>query len=129
MSLKHYTLLRLTVAAALAMFIAMSTAANEYLLPIVAVAAAFVLLFFLRRHVREIMADERDIAIGGTAARWAIHLFSLTAVLLMFTLLALQERNDAFAAIAYTLAYSTCGLMLLYSIIFKILYKRMPIHA
>jgi len=124
MTLKQYTVARIIIAMLLAAFISSSVVRQEYFWPVVAMVVAMLVLLFLRHRVKEVIADERDYVLGGTAARWAVQIFSLVAVLCMFLLYAYQERNADFAIIASVLAYSTCGLMLLYSVIFSILRRR-----
>jgi uncharacterized membrane protein len=129
MTLKQYTVARMVIAALLAAFIASSVVRHDFFWPVVAMAAAILLLLFLRSRVREVLADERDYTLGGTAARWTIQIFSIAAVLGMFGFSALQERDAAYAVIASVLAYSTCALMLLYSVIFTVLRRRTSSHA
>lgn len=129
MTLKYYTAVRLIVVILLSVFIAQAIARQDFFWPVVAMMAAMLLLIFLRRRVREIIADERDYALGGTAARWTIQIFSLVVVLCMFLFFSLQDRDPVFEAMASVLAYSTCGLMLLYSIIFTVLCRRSVPHG
>jgi uncharacterized membrane protein len=129
MTLKQYNITRLVIVMLLSAFIASSTIRHNYFWPVVAMAIAMLTLLFLRRHVQDVIADERDYAIGGTAARWTIQIFSLVSVLCMFIFFSLQEHNAIFAVVASVLAYSTCGLMLLYSVIFRILRNKSPTHA
>ncbi len=128
MSLKQYTVARIIIVMLLAAFVSSSVVRQEYFWPVVAIIVAILVLFFLRRRVREVIADERDDALSGTAARWTVQIFSLGAVLCMFVLYAYQERNIHFAVIASVLAYSTCGIMLLYSALVSIL-RRRSLHA
>jgi len=121
MTLKQYTMIRLFIAMSLSAFIAASVTRQEFFWPVVAVACALLVLLTVRRFVKGVLADERDYALGGQAARWTIQIFSMTAVLLMFVLLAKKELNPSFEIVAFVLAYSTCGLMLLYSLIFTLL--------
>jgi uncharacterized membrane protein len=129
MTLKHYNVARLIIAMLLASFIASSFVRRDFFWPIVAMAAAILLLFFLRQRVAEVIADERDFALGGTAARWTIQIFSIVSVFCMFALYAFQDRNSLFSVIASVLAYSTCILMLLYSVVFSVLRRRSSAHA
>lgn len=129
MTLKQYTITRLVISMLLAVFIASSFVRRDFFWPVVAMAVAILFLILLRRRVNEVIADERDHAVGGVAARWTIQIFSTAAVLSMFGFFALQERNAAFTLIASVLAYSTCALMLLYSAIFTVLRRRSAPHA
>ena len=124
MTLKQYNFLRMIIAMILAAFIAASVVRQEFFWPVVAITCAMILLLTLRRFVKGVLADERDYALGGTAARWTIQIFSMTAVILMFFFLSQQDGDSSFRVIANVLAYSTCGLMLLYSAIFTILRRK-----
>ena len=120
MTLKQYTTLRIIIAVLLAAFIASSVVRHDYFWPVVAMVLAMLALFALRTRVKEILADERDYTLGGKAARWAMQLFSLAAVIMMFIFLNLGESNPQMTVIAHVLAYSVCALMLLYSALFGI---------
>ena len=124
MTLKQYTMIRICIAMILAAFIAASVVQKEFFWPVVAIACALLLLLTLRRFVKGVLADERDYALGGQAARWAIQIFSIVAVVLMFVLLSKQNSDPAFPVIANVLAYATCGLMLLYSTLFTFLRRK-----
>ena len=128
MTLKHYTIARLMIVVLLSMFISSSFVRQDFFWPVVAMAVAMLVLLFLRRRVKEVLADERDYALSGTAARWSVQIFSLVAVLSMFACYSLQEQSPAYGVAASVLAYATCGLMLLYSAIFSIL-RRRSLHA
>ncbi|MFA6259184.1 MAG: DUF2178 domain-containing protein [Candidatus Peribacteraceae bacterium] len=129
MTYKQYMIVRLMIAALLSAFIASSIVRHDFFWPVVAIVVAMLLLLFLRRRMHEVIADERDYALGGLAARWAIQIFSLIAVLCMFLFFSLQDRDALFATVAFVLAYSTCGLMLLYALIFRLLRRYSHLHA
>lgn len=124
MTFKHYHILRLLMVMALSAFIAFSVVQKEFFWPVVAIAIAMLVLLFLRRRVKGVLADERDYTIGGKAALWSIQIFSGVAVVLMFVLLAKQDADPSFRIVADVLAYATCALMLLYSLIFAVLRRR-----
>ena len=121
MTLKQYTALRIVIAMVLAAFISSSIVRHEYFWPVIALICSMIFLFAVRSRVAEILADERDHAIGGRAARWAIQLFCLITVLMMFVFLWQGEREPQMTVVAQVLAYAVCTLMLLYALIFKIL--------
>lgn len=119
MTAKHFGIAKLVVAFIVAIAASQAVVANNYLPLAAAVAAGALVLFWMRSQVKEIVADERDFAIGGTAARWAIQIYAWATVIIMFALYSQREANPAFEAVASTLAYSTCFLMILYTIIFR----------
>lgn len=102
----------------LAILISISIVRENYIIPAVGTVVAILVLFFIRGKVTEIIADERDHEIGGKAARLTIQIFAWTAVLIMVVLFARRDLNPGFEAVAYTLAYMICFIMILYSVIF-----------
>jgi len=120
MTLKQYTIVRIGIVMLLSAFIASSIVRHDYFWPIVAMVLAMLVLFALRSRVKEVLADERDYVLGGKAARCAMQLFSLAAVIVMFIFLNLGESDPQMTVIAHVLAYSVCALMLLYSALFGI---------
>lgn len=121
MTLKQYTSARIAIVITLAMFVSVSVTARNYILPLVAAAAALLLLF-LRSKVADVIADERDYAIAGKAARWAMQIYAWAAVAGFFLLYALKGNDPVWAAVAYTLSYSACFILLAYSVIFRIFF-------
>lgn len=71
--------------------------------------------------MKEIIADERDYEIGGRAAVLAIQIYAWLIVIMMFLLLAYSSLNPLpeALAIAAALAYSTCLLMIIYTLLFR----------
>ncbi len=119
MDLKIYSYVRLGVVTLLAAFCGVAVSTQNYFLALPAIIVAALFLFLIRGKVKEIIADERDYEIGGKAARFAIQIYSWIAVVAMFILLSQKNLNPSYEPIAYTLAYSTCLLLLTYSIIFR----------
>ena len=119
MTLKQFTQVKMTVAFLVAIAASNAIITNNYLLLAIAIAAAALAILVSRSRLTEVMADERDYALGGTAARWSIQIHAWLSVLLMLVLYSQRNVNPAFEPIATTLAYSTCLLMLLYAFIFR----------
>lgn len=119
MTLKQYQGIRLAFTVAIAIIVSQSLIYNNYLIPIATVVVSSLTLLFLRGKVKEIVADERDYAIGGKSALLAMQIFSWMAVICVLVLYALRNLNPAYEAVGMTLAFATCTLMLLYSVIFR----------
>jgi len=119
MKLKTYNKIRTITSVIIAMTNAQSLATNNYIIPIILIIVSSTILIYFRKKVTEIMSDERDYLIGGKSALLTIQIYSYLAVLIMFILYTQKETNQYFEAIATTLAYSTCILMLMYSVIFR----------
>ena len=119
MTIKKYQNIKLAITVVIAIIFSQSILYKNYLLPIATLVVSSLVLIMLRRQVKEVMADERDYATAGKSASWAIQIYSWVAVVAMFVLYALRDLNPAYEPIAMTLAYSTCLLTLIYSLIFK----------
>jgi len=119
MTIKEYQRIKLVMVVALALVFSQAIFFENYLIPIAILLASSLLMLFLRRRVDEVVADERDYALGGKAALWAIQVYSWFAVITMFILYSLRDINPSYEAIGMTLAFSTCILMLTYTLIFR----------
>lgn len=119
MSNKKYQKIRLAITFIVALIFGQSLVLGNYLIPIITLVIASLILILLRRKVKDIISDERDVALGGKSALLAIQIYSWFAVIVMFILYASRNLNPSYEPIAMTLAYSTCLLMFIYSIIFR----------
>ena len=80
-----------------------------------------ILLTLGRQRVKEVLADERDYNIAGTAARYSITIFAVIMMVGIFAMMALKDKNPEFANIASLLAYLTCALMFINALVFRFL--------
>jgi len=119
MTLKKYQQIKLAVTVIIAMIFSQAILYQNYLIPLATLVAASLILIWLRHQVKEVISEERDYALAGKSASWAIQIYSWFAVVAMFILYAFKNLNPAYEPIAMTLAYSTCLLMFVYSLIFK----------
>jgi len=119
MTLKKYQQIKLIITVVIAIIFSQAIINQNYLIPLATLVVASLGLILLRRRVKEVIADERDYALAGKSASWAIQIYSWFAVVAMFVLYAFKNINPAYEPIALTLAYSTCFLMIVYSLIFK----------
>lgn len=117
-SRKSFLIIKIATAMIISIVASQSIIARNFVLPILTIAAGFLILIYFKGRVAEVMTDERDYEAGGTAARWAIQIYGILAVAAMFILYAYQDINPFYEAVAGTLAYSVCFLLLIYSIIF-----------
>jgi uncharacterized membrane protein len=124
LTLKQYQTIRLIITFFLALSFANLLVLKNFFLPIILLAIAFLVLMYLRKSVKGVLADERDYQVAGRAALLAIQVCSWIGVVIMFALYALSDKNIFFQPIAMTLAFSVCVLMLLYSLIFKYLIRK-----
>lgn len=119
MTLKQYQKIKLAMVVIISVVFSQAIYFKNYLIPITVLAVSSLVLLYLRRTVKEIIADERDYATGGKAALLAIQIYSWLAVVSMFIFYALRDINPAYEPIGMTLAFSTCILMLTYAVIFR----------
>lgn len=118
MTSKQYKIVKLVATIFIAIVFAQAIVLKNYLIPIILLIIIALVLLVLRRKVKDIIADERDYAIGGKSALLTIQIYSWIAVVVMVVLYSLRDSNPFYEIVGATLAYSTCLLMLLYSIIF-----------
>ncbi|MBN2087334.1 DUF2178 domain-containing protein [Candidatus Peregrinibacteria bacterium] len=119
MKLKQYKTIKILITILLAIIFTQGVIYKEYLIPLAAMVVAALLLTHFRGRVKEIVADERDYEIGGKAALLTIRIYAWIAVIPMMVLYAYRDLNPGYQAVAMTLAFSTCILMLIYNFIFR----------
>ncbi|MCW1949588.1 MAG: DUF2178 domain-containing protein [Candidatus Shapirobacteria bacterium] len=119
MTLKKYQQIKLIITVVIAVIFSQAILYQNYLIPLTTLVVASLVLIWLRRQVKEVIADERDYVSAGKSANLAIQIYSWIAVVAMFILYSFKNLNPTYEPIALTLAYSTCTLMILYSFIFK----------
>ncbi|HPV70740.1 MAG TPA: DUF2178 domain-containing protein [Candidatus Magasanikbacteria bacterium] len=119
LTVKQYQRIKLGLVFVLALIFSQSLVLKNFFIPVVVLIISSLLLMYLRKQVKGIIADERDYATAGRAAILAIQIYSWIVVVSMFILYALSDLNPYYYSVAMTLAFSTCILMLLYSLIFK----------
>ncbi len=124
MTLKNYQRIRILITIILAVSFSQGVIHKNFIIPLVMIIAATLFLMFLRRSVKEILADERDYAIAGKAASWTIQIYSWLATVIMIILYSIRDANLLFEPVAQVLAYSTCFLLLVHSLIFTYLSDR-----
>ena len=124
MSIKTYTAIRILVVAIMATLTVWAVAQGNALIPIPVFIAAMVILLLFRRGVKEIVVDERIYSIAEKASLIALRIFGIAAAIIGATLVALGwDSSSDLYKIGLTLAYSVCGLMVIYYIAY-IYYNR-----
>jgi len=107
------------------MVISICITSNNYILPPIFVILAMIILFIARKKVTDVLVDERDYNMAGTAARFTISIFSVVMMIGFFVLFLIKDKSpEIITTSAFLLAYLTCGLMLLNSLIFNFLKYR-----
>lgn len=123
MDYKQYRTARIIIAALIAVVISQAVIFKSYILALFAVLIGMLVMYFIKKQVKDILADERDYNIAGKSARHAMGIFSIVGAAATFFFVFQRDGNPAYEIIGSVLAYSVCGLLLLYSIIFIYLDK------
>ncbi len=124
MSLKQFKIIKIFIVTTLAIIVARSVVMENFIVPIIALALSIAVLFLLRSRVKEIIADERDQEIGRKAAMTSMRIFYWIALAATFIFLAKKGMNPSFEYVAYTIAYTVCFLLILYSVIFHVYLRK-----
>jgi uncharacterized membrane protein len=119
MTLKQFKIVQMVIAIILGITFSQAIVLKNYLIPIAVIIVASLVMLYLKRKVKGVIADERDYLTGGKAALLTIQIYSWVAVVAMFIFYSARDLNPAYEPIGLTLAYSTCILMLAYSVIFR----------
>ncbi|MFA5087295.1 MAG: DUF2178 domain-containing protein [Candidatus Paceibacterota bacterium] len=124
MDIKTYAVLRTIIVILLAAIFSASVAANNYIIPFVVAIAALAVLVTMKKKVQAVMEDERDYFLAGNAARYALSIYCIFGAIASLVLMANRNVNPEFELIGSLVAYSTCGLLILQGLIFKIMKNR-----
>jgi uncharacterized membrane protein len=115
MTRKAFGISTAAIAVALAVVVAWSIVAGNFIVPLVAVVLATVLSYSLRRATKEVTADERTSVVYEKASGATIKVCVPAVGLAVVILLALKERLSAdMVSVAYALAYTVCVLLLVH---------------
>jgi uncharacterized membrane protein len=111
----YRTLMRI-IAFALAALIAVSIVRELPLfVPVLVIMVALLIAGILRRRVKEVMADERNLRIYEKATAASYRVYTIVAAALALVAMILRSSLPEWAFIAgQTLAYSICALMLIH---------------
>jgi uncharacterized membrane protein len=92
---------------------------GNYVVPLIAFLAAAVITLLIRSRVSEVQTDERILIIGGKAARLTLSIFTVLMAIASILLLALGKKESSLMQAGTLFAYTACGMLLLYSALFK----------
>lgn len=122
--LRRYTFYKLLIVMLLAAIVGSFVTAGNFIIPLIAFLAAVVLMFLLKRNVEGVLTDERINNIAGKASRIVLTISVLIMALAGMILIALRELYPQYLIAGYVLSYLGCGMLFLYSILFKYYEKR-----
>lgn len=114
MNYKTFKTIQSIAAAVIAAFAAVSIITGNAIILISVVIAGMVLLYLLRRRVKEIITDERTYTIAYKAARFTVSVVGVGMAVTGALLLALSRREFSapLAQAGFALEYATCGLLI-----------------
>ncbi|MFH1046716.1 MAG: DUF2178 domain-containing protein [Patescibacteria group bacterium] len=121
MTIKQFTYAKIGVAVFVAIVVSQAVVLDNFVLACLGVALGFGLMFFLRRQVSGVLADERDYEIAGRAARLSFNIFTGLVGAIIMLLMFLRDVDPFNETIAVVLTYALCGQMLIYSLVFSYL--------
>lgn len=124
MNKKTFFIIRMATTAFLAAIVAVSVNYGNWYLPVSAIIAAFILLYFTKTKVKGVVADERDYKIAGQASYLAMTSYTVVATITGLIVYISGRDNPVMFAVGNVLLYSVLFLMFTYSILFRIYVKR-----
>lgn len=119
MELKTFKIIKIISAVVLGVAFSRAFILGEFVIPIVLAIIIPPILFLLSKKVKGVIADERDYETMGRASYLSMKIYSWLAVVMIVALYAFKDSNPAFEAVAFSLAFSTCFLIILSSLIFE----------
>lgn len=94
-------------------------ATGNFIIPLISLIIASVILFFLNKNVEEVLTDERINSIAGRASKIIFVVSTFIMALAGMILVSIREKYPELLITGYILACFACGMMLLYSILFR----------
>jgi uncharacterized membrane protein len=115
MKIKTYNYWRITVLAVAAIVIAVSAAFGNVCGVLLAVAIGMLVLFLLRRMVKDVVRDERTETIGHKAAQLTLFVIGIGMPVIGAVLVAIgwDDPASSLRPIGDGLLYATCGLLVI----------------
>ena len=115
MKRKTLSVVTAVIAVVLAIVVGWSIVAQNFIVPIIAIALAIGLSYFLRRRTKEVTRDERTSLLyekaAGATIRTCVPVAGVGAVIII----ALQDHLPVdMVSVAYTLAYTACVLLIVH---------------
>ncbi len=110
-----YQTIRTLIVVAIAAIIGFAVITGNLLLAAITLILGIFITYFVRKNVYEVTEDERTYLITGKASRMAILSFLTIITVLGIGLLTLKNNFPEFTQAGFTLAYSACLLLILYS--------------
>lgn len=107
--------IRTLIVTAVAALIGSAVIMGNLLLAAITLILGVLISYFIRKNVYEITEDERTYLVAGKASRMAMISFLSIITVVGIGLLTLRNILPEFTQASYTLSYSGCLLLILYS--------------
>ncbi len=119
MDKKKFRLCRIIITMAVAALVGWSVTTGNALLPLIAVGVGMGLLYLCKKRVKGVIEDERIYKISEKASRITLAVLAPIIAVAGVVLIALSKRGSAdLSQIGFTLAYTACALMVLYTVLY-----------
>lgn len=119
MKSKQYRLYKLIISFLLAGLIGSFVVAGNFIIPLIALSVTVILMFILKKNVDESISDERIEYISGKSSRIVFAITTSSMAVTGLILISLRNIYPQYYLIGNILAYITCGIMFIYTIVFK----------
>ena len=125
MKQKQFTQCGIIIIVSMGSLFAWSIMSGNTVVPIIAVIIGTVALYLCKSRVEEVIVDERTYKIGEQAARRTLQVFSIVSGVTGILLVVLSQYGyPEVTQVGLTLAYSSCALLVLYSLFYRYYNKK-----
>ena len=120
MSKERLRFSRMLIVVVMGALIGWAVAIGNAIIPIPVALLGLILLYLLRKRVKEVIEDERMHKINEKASKVTLQIFGIVTALLGVILIALSQGSwTDFRQAGFTLAYSACFLLLVHLILYS----------
>lgn len=123
MTKKQYTILRIITIIILCLILSYAFTVKSPQIAILSIILAMGAIFSWRKKT-DIMYDERDIEIGGKAARFSITIFAVLGALISIPLMWQNPIYSNIYNVGMTLSISVCVILISYNIFYAYFSKK-----
>lgn len=114
MDRKTYTICGIIIVMCLGAVIGWSVEVGNPILLIPAFVMSISLLYLCKGRVKEVIEDERTYRISERASKKTLEIFITVTAITSGILIASRDRYPELKNLGFTLAYLTCGLLIMY---------------
>lgn len=123
MSYWNYRIWKIVIVILVSVLVGWSIVYDNVLIPVPAMTVGIVVMWFLKKGVKEATLDERVFSVADKAAMFVFRIFILLASMAATTIFSLDRDNINLEQAGLTLAFSACILAMFYYLAF-IYYNR-----